>query len=118
MTPVRSYKNRSRRLRKKLHVGEFQEFGFQLMFSLKPQLVSFEEALDRWLEFIESQGWGFGGGGTLSAHEISGYLCQFARGSLTEADREQAACWLASQPWVATHQLEPLSDAWYGPWPD
>ena len=118
MTPVRPHKNRSRRLRKKLHVGEFQEFGFQLMFSLKPDLVSFEEALDRWLEFIESQGWGFGGGGTPSAHEISGYLCQFATGSLTEADREQAACWLASQPWVATHQIEPLSDAWYGPWPE
>mgnify|MGYP000853212791 CR=1 FL=1 len=116
MTPVHPYKNRSRRLRKKLHVGEFQEFGFQLMFSLKPQLASFEEALDRWLEFIESQGWGFGGGGVLSGLEIGGYLCQIAGGSLTEADREQAACWLASQPWVASHQIDPLSDAWYGPW--
>lgn len=116
MTPVRPNKNRSRRLRKKLHLGEFQEFGFQLAFTLKPELASFEEAFDLWLEFIESQGWCFGGGGALSGHEIDGYLCQFAGGTLTESDREQAALWLASQSWVASHQIAPLSDAWYGPW--
>lgn len=116
MTPVRIHKNRSRRLRKKLHLEEFQEFGFQLTFTLKPELASFEEALDRWLAFIESQGWGFGGGGSLSGHEIDGYLCQLAGGTLTESDREQTAQWLTSQPWVASHQIAPLSDAWYGPW--
>ena len=116
MTEVQPHKTRSRRLRKKLHLGEFQEFGFQLTFVLKPELVSFEEALDRWLAFIESQGWGFGGGGALSGREIGGYLCQFAGGTLTESDREQTAQWLTSQSWVASHQIAPLSDAWYGPW--
>lgn len=57
-----------------------------------------------------------GSGGGLLSLEICGYLCQIAGGSLTEADWEQAACWLASQPWVASHQIDPLSDAWYGPW--
>ena len=32
MTEVQPHKTRSRRLRKKLHLGEFQEFGFQLTF--------------------------------------------------------------------------------------
>ena len=116
MTEVQPHKTRSRRLRKKLHLGEFQEFGFQLTFTLKPELANFEEALDRWLAFIESQGWAFGGGGALSGREIGGYLCQFAGGTLTESDREQTTQWLASQSWVASPQIAPLNDAWYGPW--
>lgn len=50
----------------------------------------------------------------MTRHLIEGYLCRFAR----DADREQAACWLASQPWVTSHQLAPLNDAWYDPWED
>ena len=56
--------NRSRRLRKKLRVGEFQEFGFSLTFTIDPQQTGCEEALDRWIDYIESQGWCFGGGGS------------------------------------------------------
>lgn len=110
------HKNRSRRLRKKLHVGEFQEFGVELTFTIDLTLVGFEEALDLWIDFVETQGWGFYGGGDQSGQEISGYLCQFAGGTLTESDREWAAHWLSAQSWVTTHQLAPLSDAWYGPW--
>ncbi|MFQ1650051.1 YggL family protein [Aeromonas veronii] len=112
------HKNRSRRLRKKLHVGEFQECGFELGFNFDPQQTDVDQALDRWIEFVEAQGWCFGGGGDMTSHVIAGYLCQFARSTLTDADREQAACWLASQPWVISHQIAPLSDVWYGPWPE
>ncbi|AGM42223.1 50S ribosome-binding protein YggL [Aeromonas hydrophila] len=109
-------KKRSRRLRKKLHLDEFQELGLHLVFTIEPSEVDFEEVLDRWLEYIEPQGWIFGGGGSLSGHEISGYLCQSAKGSLTESDRKEVANWLTAQPWVIEHRLAPLSDAWYGSW--
>jgi uncharacterized protein len=105
-----------RRLRKKLHVGEFQEFGFTLTFTIDLQQKNFNDALDGWIDYVESQGWCFGGGGSVSGSEIAGYLCQYDGGTLTESDREQAAKWLAAQSWVLSHQLDPLSDAWYGPW--
>ncbi|MGU5653380.1 50S ribosome-binding protein YggL [Aeromonas allosaccharophila] len=116
--PADLHKKRSRRLRKKLHLGEFQEFGLTLAFTFDPQQTDFEEALDRWIEFVESQEWGFGGGSDMAGSVIEGYLCRFERGTLTEADRGQAGKWLASQPWVVSHQIPPLSDAWYGTWED
>ncbi len=116
LTAVEQQKHRSRRLRKKLHVGEFQEFGFTLTFTIDLQQKRFDDALDGWLDYVESQGWCFGGGGSVSGGEIAGYLCQYDGGTLTESDRERAAKWLAAQSWVLSHQLDPLSDAWYGPW--
>ncbi|HHQ4555036.1 TPA: 50S ribosome-binding protein YggL [Aeromonas veronii] len=44
--PADLHKKRSRRLRKKLRVGEFQEFGFSLTFTIDPQQTGCEEALD------------------------------------------------------------------------
>ncbi|CAD7525730.1 50S ribosome-binding protein YggL [Aeromonas hydrophila] len=76
-------KKRSCRQHKKLTQGICQKFGFPLTFC--PQQTDFGEALDHWLE---SQGWGVGGGDALPGLEIGGYLCQVAGGSLTEADRE------------------------------
>lgn len=113
-----THQTRSRRLRKKLHVGEFQEFGFTLSFTIDLQQKSFDDALDDWIDYVESQGWCFGGGGSVLDKEIEGYLCQYSGGTLTDADREQAAKWLTSEPWVVSHQIDPLSDAWYGPWPE
>ncbi|WP_290437523.1 50S ribosome-binding protein YggL [Aeromonas caviae] len=40
-------KKRSRRLQKKLRVGEFQEFGFTLTFIINLQQKGFEEALGK-----------------------------------------------------------------------
>ncbi|ALP40167.1 50S ribosome-binding protein YggL [Aeromonas schubertii] len=108
-------KKRSRRLRKKLHLGEFQKFGFPLTFTFDPQQTDFDEALDNWLAFAESQAWGFYGGGAIADHIINGYLCQFDGGTLTEQDRAASEKWLAAQPWVTSHQVAPLTDAWYGP---
>ena len=113
---LESLKKRSRRLRKKLRVGEFQEFGITLTFTVDLQQMSFEDALDGWIAFVESQGWCFGGGGSLMGNEIGGFLCQYDGGTLTESDREQVAHWLMAQSWVTAQQIAPLSDAWYGPW--
>ncbi|WP_421208866.1 50S ribosome-binding protein YggL [Aeromonas sp. 602396] len=59
--PSELNKKRSRRLRKKLHLDEFQELGLHLTFTIDRAQVDFEEALDRWLDYIELQGWSFGG---------------------------------------------------------
>jgi uncharacterized protein YggL (DUF469 family) len=58
-------KSRSRRLRKKLHLDEFQEFGFEILFLLPENLGS--EKLDNFshqflVEAIENNGLLFGGG--------------------------------------------------------
>ncbi|TNJ14474.1 hypothetical protein CF111_21000 [Aeromonas sobria] len=112
------HKKRSRRLRKKLHLGEFQEFGFTIAFNIDLHQKSYEDALDNWIDYIESQGWCFGGGGSLLDNRTEGYLCQYNNRNMTmtESDREEAGKWLAAQPWVLSHQVAPLSDAWYGPW--
>jgi uncharacterized protein YggL (DUF469 family) len=63
LTPTEREKPRKRRLRKKLHVGEFQELGFEVRFSWQSDAEhDFDEKLDEWIDFVESQGWAFGGG--------------------------------------------------------
>ena len=109
-------KPRTRRLRKKLRVGEFQELGFTISFRFDSQRYNLDQALDHWIEFVESQGWGFGGGGGEGSDILSGYLASFERGTLGEADRDRARQWLGNQPGFACIQCAELSDAWHGPW--
>ena len=73
-------KPRTRRLRKKLRVGEFQELGFTISFRFDSLRHTLDQALDHWIEFVESQGWGFGGDGeepdTLSGYPKRHLKCQ------------------------------------------
>lgn len=108
-------KSRSRRLRKKLRVGEFRELGFTITFLFDNQHYSADQALDLWIEFVESQGWGFGGG-CEETDSLSGYLVRFKRGTLSEADIEHAQQWLDHQPGFTCIQCSELNDAWHGPW--
>ncbi|MCX4036816.1 50S ribosome-binding protein YggL [Aeromonas caviae] len=75
-------------MRKKLRVGEFQEFGFAIDFRFDSQKYTLDQALDHWIEFVESQGWGFGGGGGEGSDILSGYLVIWLSGYLV--------IWLAS----------------------
>ncbi|MCE9967497.1 YggL family protein [Aeromonas salmonicida] len=115
LTTEQQAKSRTRRLRKKLRVGEFQELGFSISFRFDSQLHTLDQALDHWIEFVESQGWGFGGGGGEGSDILSGYLASFERGTLWEVDRERARQWLDSQPGFTCTQCAELSDAWHGP---
>lgn len=116
LTIEQQAKPRTRRLRKKLRVAEFQELGFAIDFRFDSQHYTLDQALDHWIEFVESQGWGFGGGGGEGSDALSGYLVSFKRGTLGEADRERASQWLDSQPGFACIRCAELSDAWHGPW--
>ncbi|WP_281704850.1 50S ribosome-binding protein YggL [Aeromonas taiwanensis] len=116
VTTEQQAKPRTRRLRKKLRVGEFQEHGFAIDFRFDSQSYTLDQALDHWIEFVESQGWGFYGGGGEESDTMSGYLVRFERGTLGEDDQECARQWLDNQPGFACIQCSELSDVWHGPW--
>ena len=102
-----------KRIRKKLHVREFKEMGFPVRFRVQEEvdeggLTSF---LDAFLQMVEEQGMGFGGGGN---HEWEGFVTMMERGSTTEEHRTQVDRWLSYHQQVAEHEVGPLEDAWYG----
>ena len=103
-------KQRSRRLRKKMRVGEFQELGFEYELKLKQPLTpEQEEALmDRLLnELILPRNL------TASGRVSEGFVTAYLRGSATEDDRQATKAWLAAQPEVAEATVSALKDAWY-----
>lgn len=101
---------RSRRLRKKLHVDEFQELGFDIETELKVPLVgnAEDELLIAFVEgAIEPRGLIYGGGLTC------GYVCKAGGGSATDEDREAVREWLQARTEFASVTVHNLSDAWY-----
>ena len=82
--------NRSRRLRKKLCVDEFQELGFEVSLTYRDGLEA--KAVDAFLEAflneaIETNGLGYVGG------EDYGFVCLASRGSVNEEQRGQIDVW-------------------------
>ncbi|WP_132459048.1 50S ribosome-binding protein YggL, partial [Pseudomonas aeruginosa] len=57
LTPEQMEKPRKRRLRKKLRLGEFQEFGFSFELTYDRSALSYDDALDHLIDFVEAQGW-------------------------------------------------------------
>jgi len=103
-------KSRSPRLRKKLHLGEFQELGFDIETELKAPLVGdAEEALlIAFIEgIIEPRGLIFGGGVSC------GYVCKAGGGSATEEDRNAVQEWLEARSEFTSVKVHGLTDAWY-----
>ncbi len=103
-------RKRSRRLRKKLRLGEFQQLGFEVSITLKPNLEI--DALDRFLdEFIldaiEKNELAFGGG------TDGGFITTWKRGSTSDAHRTIVENWLRRRQEVVSVTLGFLVDAWY-----
>lgn len=103
-------RQRSRRLRKKLYLGEFQQLGFEVSITLKPNLGIDE--LDRFLdEFvldaIEKNELAFGGG------TDCGFITTWKRGSVSEAQRTIVEGWLNRRHEVVSVALGSLVDAWH-----
>ncbi|GAB3497603.1 50S ribosome-binding protein YggL [Curvibacter fontanus] len=104
-------KKRSRRLRKKLRVGEFQELGFSWEAKFKSLLTpeQSEALIDSLLsEVIEPEGLGFGGWAS------GGFIVGFKRGSVSESQRETVLKWLRSRAEIDEVKASGLVDAWYG----
>jgi uncharacterized protein len=103
-------KRRSRRLRKKLHIGEFKEVGLEINFRFKAGLTH-EEQFDVLMKFIaeaiEARKLRFGGG-------ENGFVTKAGRGSTTEEDRQTVSSWLSSCISVEQVSVSENEDAWYG----
>ena len=105
-----------KRLRKKWHVGEFQELGFEVRFQVADNLShdAFDAMVDAFIsQAIEAHGLVCGGGGKNPAWNV--FVTCEGRGSLTEEHRQAIARWLAARPEVNAVRLGPLVDAWYPP---
>ena len=103
-----------KRLRKKLHVGEFQELGFEVRFQVADNRShdAFDAVADAFIsQAIEAHRLVCGGGG--KNPEWSVFVTRDARGSVTEEHRQAIARWLAARPEVNAVQIGPLVDAWY-----
>lgn len=103
-----------KRLRKKLHVGEFQELGFEVGFRL-PEGAAFEEIgpiLDAFLEeAIEANGLVAGGGGR--PDDQSFFVSLDGRGSATEDHRNRVESWLNARSEILHPAAGRLVDAWH-----
>lgn len=101
-------KNRSRRLRKKLRVAEFQELGFswEATFRMPLSPEQSEVLIDSMLsEVIEPEGLGFGGWAS------GGFVVGINRGSVSELQREAVLKWLRSRPEIDAVKASGLVDA-------
>lgn len=106
-------KNRSRRARKKLHLGEFQVLGFEVNFTVHPQIDmdNIEAMFDDFIsQAVEANHLRCGGGG--GSHSF-GFFVENSIGSATQADRQAVDRWLSSRDEIATHEVGMLVDAWY-----
>jgi uncharacterized protein YggL (DUF469 family) len=104
---------RSRRLRKKLRIDEFQELGFTVNFSFSEgtALEAIDETVDSFIrEVIEPNGLAFDGSGYLN---WEGIICLQKIGKCTEQHREITANWLKEKGLVNVEVSE-LFDVWWG----
>ena len=102
--------NRSRRLRKKLCVDEFQELGFELNLNFKEDLS--EDVIDAFLaqflsDAMTANGLGYVGG------DDYGLVCLAKRGSVSEEQRAQVEAWLKGRAELVDFTVSPLMDVWY-----
>jgi hypothetical protein len=104
-----------KRLRKKRHLKEFQELGFEISCRLRDNLTEeeFDKFIDDFIEkAIESHDLIFGGGGDSKSWE--GFICHDKRYQYpTEDDRKMIKDWLSSRNEVIDSSVSQLVDAWY-----
>jgi uncharacterized protein YggL (DUF469 family) len=99
-----------KRLRKKLHLREFQELGFEVKFKINPDLSIQDrnDLLDRFIEeAIEANGLMFGGGGL---NEWDGMAALCAHGSTTSEHQLLVETWLNNEFNVFSYQIGELFD--------
>ncbi|PKH25025.1 hypothetical protein CIG19_06490 [Enterobacterales bacterium CwR94] len=103
---------RSRRLRKKLHIDEFQELGFSIAWRFAEGTP--EEQLDKTVdalidEVIEPNGLAFDGSGYLA---WEGLICLQQTGKCTDEHRELVRKWLNDKQ-LQDVQVSELFDVWW-----
>lgn len=109
-------RSRSRRLRKKLFVGEFEVKGFTIKLTFKESQDEshFHGFMDDFFhQAIEQQGLLFSGWGT--AESFQGLVMANKRyASVNPQQRQQVIDWLNQHPLLASLAASDLLDAYYG----
>lgn len=103
---------RSRRLRKKLRVDEFQELGFDVSWRFADSVSEeqIDPLVDRFIdEVIEPRGLGFHGGGH---REWEGIIATQRIGKCTEDDRSVVKAFWEAQP-ISELEVTELYDIWW-----
>lgn len=98
-----------KRLRKKKHMGEFQEWGVEFELTLKSG-VEFDAFLDEFLEdCIESRGLAFGGGG--GGTKLKGFV-ELGQSDEHLANLAHVAAWFANSASIDNYSMSEPVDAW------
>lgn len=108
------------RQRKKLRVGEFQEFVFEITVRFRQPMedAALDAFMDGFIDLIESRHLIVGGlGGRLPLMETNGIVSAWRRSSPTNEDRQAVLNWLEKHVEVANAEAGDLIDGWYG-WED
>jgi uncharacterized protein YggL (DUF469 family) len=103
-----------KRLRKKLHIGEFQELGFSLSFQFKDGMApEQQEAFIKsfLIEGIEDRGLCFIGSGNQT--EWDGLVMQNPQGTVSEEQRQNVIDWLTRSDDLQSYEASELLDIWY-----
>jgi len=104
-----------KRLRKKLRLSEYTEYGCLVTMSLKKDMdeAARDAFLDHWIESaVEVNNLSCGGGGSNERWSFFVALC--GRGSVTEEHRAKLSEWLSGQREIESFTVGPLEDAWHG----
>lgn len=104
--------NRSRRLRKKMHIDEFQELGFSVgwRFANGSSEAYMDETVDAFInEVIEPNGLAFDGSGYLV---WEGIICTQQIGKCTEQHQVLVRQWLEARE-LQDVKLSDLFDVWW-----
>ncbi|TWH64601.1 hypothetical protein LX59_02271 [Azomonas agilis] len=102
-------KPRSRRLRKKLHIDEFQQLGFRIEFKLRPGMTDAQED-NFWDEFILEA---IEANQLLFAGSETGFVVPMGSVSATPEHQQRVQTWLKARLEVFSVNIGPLMDAWY-----
>ena len=101
-------------MRKKFHVGEFQQLGFEVIVEFKSNFT--EADFDQfWYEFIgkiEENKLECGGGGNHIVWQVF-VTSSIRHQSPTDEQREKIKVYLESLPDIAKCDVGKLKDAWY-----
>jgi len=102
-----------KRLRKKLHKGEFRELGFEIRFEFDRLFTEKEvfDYCDGFIDMLESYGLEVGGG--WDTKHFDGFITTH-KGSVSPEEREKVIAWLSEAEDVKTFMTGELRDAWYG----
>lgn len=103
----------NKRLRKKHHLGEFKQLGFELRADLRPDAsdADLEAFFGRWLDVLEQRDLLFSG--TAGRGKFEGMIMRAGRDNATEEDRQAIGASLTGDAIFLRNEVDPLRDAWH-----